>query len=84
MITYKTDSKRLMNTIVKPDNVGGFVVTHKGTETLYALAHDGAMYSREAVLNGTHFDRKDVKWNSVSEIPVHAEWIGQYKTPANL
>lgn len=66
-----------------PKLVLGFHVEHynTGKETRYALYEDGRIYQSETRDFSHNFAIKGEKWTQIVNIPLYAEFIGNYPMP---
>ena len=73
--TYGKDAARLMNDVVRPENVGGFMQQFLNFEVIYAVNHDGRVLCRNAPRPNDDFHGNN--WQVAHSVPQAAEWIGQ-------
>jgi hypothetical protein len=53
-------------------------------ETLYAVLHDGRVFTTGLIDASPHFDKKGRKWKLADSMPSDVEFIGDYPTPKGI
>jgi len=80
MPTFANDHDRLMNKVVIPGNVAGYIVysNERDEETLYAVSADGSVQTQTQPMHSVNFGIPG-EWRPVDSCPGNASYCGNYK-----